>query len=94
MTRINIQVTRFSAFYSPLIATAAVETVAVEREHFPEIDQEELASTIAAHQKLGNWPEHAEITREAFEVTLDVFHNVGRVIEGDAYARVAPPPPV
>ena len=52
-----------------------------------------LASTIAAYQKLGNWSPHVEITRAAFEVTLDVFRNVGRTVEGDAYAKVVVPPP-
>jgi len=74
-------------------ATPAAEIAAVEREHFPDIDQEVLASTIAAYQKLGNWSEHVEITREAFEVTVDVFRNIGRVVAGDSYAKVVAPPP-
>ncbi|UCH73135.1 MAG: ABC transporter substrate-binding protein [Rhodospirillales bacterium] len=74
-------------------ATPAAEIAAAEQSHFPEIDPAVLASTIAAYQKLGNWSEHVEITREAFEVTVDVFRNVGRVVEGDAYAKVVAPPP-
>ncbi|MEE8444026.1 MAG: ABC transporter substrate-binding protein [Alphaproteobacteria bacterium] len=73
--------------------TPAAEIAAVERDHFPDIDQTVLASTIEAYQKLGNWSPHVEITREAFEVTLDVFRNVGRTVQGDAYARVVAPPP-
>ena len=73
--------------------TPAAEIAAVEREHFPDIDQTVLAGTIEAYQKLGNWSPHVEITREAFAVTLDVFANVGRTVEGDAYAKVVVPPP-
>lgn len=74
-------------------ATPAAEIAAIERDHFPDIDQAVLASTIEAYQKLGNWSPHVEITREAFQVTLDVFANVGRTVEGDAYASVVAPPP-
>ncbi len=73
--------------------TPPSEIAAVEREHFPDVDPEVLASTIAAYQKLGNWSEHVEITREAFEVTLDVFRNVGRTVAGDPYAKIVVPPP-
>ncbi len=73
--------------------TPAKEIAAVERDHFPDIDQTVLASTIEAYQKLGNWSRHVEITREAFEVTLDVFRNVGRSVEGDAYAKIVAAPP-
>lgn len=93
MARINIQFTRFSAFGSPLIATAAAGVAADERAHSPDIDPAVLASTIEARQKLGNWSEHKEITREALEVTLDVFRNDCRTVEGDAYAKIVAPPP-
>lgn len=73
--------------------TPAKEIARVEADHFPDIDQTVLANTIEAYQKLGNWTPHVEITREAFQVTLDVFANVGRTVEGDAYAKVVAPPP-
>ncbi len=73
--------------------TPAAEIAAVERDHFPDIDQTVLASAIEAYQKLGNWTPHVEITRAAFEVMLEVFANVGRSVEGDAYAKVVAPPP-
>ena len=73
--------------------TPAAEVARVEADHFPDIDQTVLANTIAAYQKLGNWSPHIEITREAFQVTLDVFANVGRTVEGDAYAKVVAQPP-
>jgi len=74
--------------------TPAAEIARVEADHFPDIDQTVLANTIEAYQKLGNWSPHVEITREAFQVTLDVFANVGRTVEGDAYASVVAPPPL
>ena len=74
--------------------TTAAEVARVEANHFPDIDQAVLANTIEAYQKLGNWSPHVEITREAFQVTLDVFANVGRTVEGDAYASVVAPPPL
>ena len=52
-----------------------------------------LTQTIKAYQALGCWSEHVEITREAFQVTLDIFANVGRHVEGDAYAKVVAAPP-
>lgn len=73
--------------------TPAAEVARVERDHFPDIGQTVLANTIEAYQKLGNWTPHVEITREAFQVTLDVFANVGRTVEGDAYASVVAQPP-
>ena len=38
-----------------------------------------LTQTIATYQKLGCWTPHVEITRPAFEVTLDVFQYAGLI---------------
>ena len=73
--------------------TPADEVAAAEAAHFPETDPEVLTETIAFYQRLGCWPLHAEITPEAFEVTLDVFRNVGRTVDGDAYSKVVTAPP-
>lgn len=73
--------------------TPAAEIAAAEKSHFADIDPAVLAETIGAYQKLGCWSEHVEITREAFEVTRDVFRNVGREVEGDAYPKVVAAPP-
>lgn len=76
------------------VATAPpAKIAAAEREHFTDIDPAVLASTIEAYQKLGNWAGPIAISREAFEVTLDVFRNVGRSVEGDIYPKVVAPPP-
>ena len=66
---ISIQFTRFSAFYSPLIAT------------------------IAYYQKLGCWTPHVEITRPAFEATLDIFQHAGQITKRHAYDHVVAAPP-
>ena len=71
----------------------AAEIAAAEASHFPDIDQDVLAATIGFYQKLGCWAPHVEITKSAFEVTLDVFRNVGRTTDGDVYAEVIVPPP-
>ncbi len=38
-----------------------------------------LAETIAAYQGLGNWSPHVEITRPAFESTVDIFLHAGLI---------------
>ena len=71
----------------------AAEIAAAEQPHFPGVAPEVLADTIEAYQAMGCWSPHVEITRAAFEVTLDVFRNVGRSVEGDIYPIVVAPPP-
>lgn len=71
----------------------AAEIAAAEADHFPDVNQDVLTETIGFYQKLGCWSPHVEITKQAFEVTLDVFRNVGRTTEGDAYAEVVALPP-
>lgn len=62
--------------------------------YFPKIDQQVLADCIETYQKLGCWTPHVEITRAAFEVTLDVFEHAGRLKERYAYEQVCASPPV
>ena len=73
--------------------TPAEAIAAAEQSHFPEIAPEVLSRTIAAYRALGCWSPHVEITRDAFEVTLAVFRNVGRSVEGDAYSQIVTTPP-
>jgi len=84
--QISIQFTRFSAFYSPLIATIAggfLKEEGLEPKH----------STIAYYQKLGCWTPHVEITRPAFEVALDVFQHAGLITKRHRYEDVVAAPP-
>ncbi len=71
----------------------SAEIAAAEQAHFPAIDPQVLARTIEAYQALGCWSPRVEITRDAFAVTLDVFRNVGRSVDGDIYPKVVAAPP-
>ena len=76
-----------------LIATPADEVARVEAPYFKDIDIAVLAKTIATYQKLGNWTPHVEITRPAFEATLDIFQHAGLITKRHAYDDVIAPPP-
>ena len=64
-----------------------------EASFFPNIDRAVLTQTIATYQKLGCWTPHAEITRPAFEVTLDVFQYSGLISKRHKYDDVIAQPP-
>lgn len=76
-----------------LIATPAAKVAEVEAAFFPGIHREVLTRTIAAYQKLGCWTPHVEITRPAFEVTLDVFQYAGLITKRHRYEDVIAAPP-
>ena len=73
-------------------APAAVIAKA-EKPYFPGIDEDVLADCIATYQQLGCWTPHAEITRAAFEKTLDVFQHVGWLKQRYGYEQVCAAPP-
>ena len=73
--------------------TPAAEIAKAEKPYFPDIDEPVLADCIATYQKLGCWTPHAEITREAYEVTLDVFEHAGALDERYAYELICADPP-
>jgi len=73
-------------------APAAVIAKA-EKHYFPGIDEDVLADCIATYQQLGCWTPHAEITRAAFEKTLDVFQHVGLLKQRYGYEQVCAAPP-
>ena len=52
-----------------------------------------LNQTICFYQKLGNWSRHAEITRDAFAVTQDVFLHAGLIGNRHLYEEAVAPPP-
>lgn len=76
-----------------LIATPAAEVARVEAPYFKDIDMAVLTNTIATYQKLGNWTPHVEITRPAFEATLDIFLHAGLITKRHAYDDVIAAPP-
>ncbi len=71
----------------------AAEIAASQASWFPSIGVAELENCIASYQSLGCWTPHLEITREALEVTLDVFEFTGGIERRYAYEQVVAPPP-
>jgi NitT/TauT family transport system substrate-binding protein len=74
--------------------TPAAEIAKAEKPYFPKIDETVLADCIATYQTLGCWTPHVEITRAAYEVTLDVYEYAGLLNERYAYEQVCAEPPV
>jgi NitT/TauT family transport system substrate-binding protein len=76
-----------------LLATPAAKVAEAEAAFFPEIDRAVLTATIAYYQKLGCWTPHVEITRPAFEATLDVFTHSRLITKRHRYEDVVAVPP-
>jgi NitT/TauT family transport system substrate-binding protein len=72
---------------------SAEEATATLQSYFPDTDSAALQRCIAAYQQLGCWTPHVEITREALEVTLDIFEYTGGISERYPYEAVCAPPP-
>src|SRR5262245_1474670 len=73
--------------------TPAAEVARAEAPFFQGIEPAVLAATIGAYQRLGNWSPHVEITRPAFEATLDIFQHSGLITKRHEYEDVVTPPP-
>lgn len=73
--------------------TPAAEIAKAEKPYFPDIDESVLADCIATYQQLGCWTPHVEITRPAFEKTLDIFEYNGLLNERYRYEQVCAAPP-
>ncbi len=71
----------------------AAEIAAAEKPYFPEIDEAVLANCIATYQRLGCWTPHVEITRAAYEATLDIFEYNGLLNARYPYDQVCAEPP-
>jgi NitT/TauT family transport system substrate-binding protein len=76
-----------------LLATPAAQVAEAEASFFPDIARPVLTATIAYYQKLGCWSPHVEITRPAFEVTLDVFQHAGLITRRHRYEDIVAAPP-
>jgi len=76
-----------------LIETPAAQVAKREAAFFPDIHPSVLEATIAAYQKLGNWSPHVEITRPAYEATLDIFQHAGKIKTRPRYEDAIAPPP-
>ncbi len=77
-----------------VIETPAAEIALAEASYFPGTSRDVLAATIATYQTIGNWTPHVEITRPAFEATLDIFQNAGLITKRHKYEDIVAPPPV
>ena len=76
-----------------LIAAPAAEVARLEAPFFPGIDPKVLAATIGFYQKLGTWSPHVEITRPAWEATVDIFLHAGLITKRHRYEDgIALPP--
>jgi len=73
--------------------TPAAEIAKAEKPYFPKIDEPVLAKCIAAYQALGCWTPHVEITRKAYEATLDIFEYNGLLKKRHPYEQVCAEPP-
>jgi len=73
--------------------TPAAEIARAEKPYFPDIGEGVLADCIATYQKLGCWTPHVEITRAAYERTLDVFEYNGLLKQRYPYEQVCAAPP-
>jgi NitT/TauT family transport system substrate-binding protein len=71
----------------------AAEIARAEKEYFPDVDEDVLADCIATYQKLGCWTPHVEITRVAYERTLDIFEYNGLLKQRYRYEQVCTAPP-
>jgi len=76
-----------------VIESPAAAIARAEAPFFPGTDLAVLTATIAAYQKLGNWTPHVEITRPAFEATLDIFEHARLVTKRHRYEDVVAAPP-
>jgi NitT/TauT family transport system substrate-binding protein len=73
--------------------TPASEIARAEKPYFPDIDESALADCIATYQKLGCWTPHVDITREAFEATLDIYEYNGLITQRYRYDQICAQPP-
>ena len=76
-----------------LIDTPAAKVAEAEAPFFPGIDRAVLTATIGSYQRLGCWTPHVEITRPAFEATLDVFQHSRLITRRHRYEDVIAAPP-
>ncbi len=73
--------------------TPAADIARAEKPYFPDVGEKVLADCIATYQKLGCWTPHAEITRAAYEKTLDIFEYNGQLKARYRYDQVCTEPP-
>jgi NitT/TauT family transport system substrate-binding protein len=73
--------------------TPAADIARAQKPYFKDTDERVLADCIATYQKLGCWTPHVEITRPAYEKTLDIYEYNGLLKQRYAYEQVCAAPP-
>lgn len=76
-----------------VIESPADRVAEVEVDFFPGVSRDVLAASISRYQKLGNWRLDPAITREQYELALDVFLHAGVFKERFPFEDVVVPPP-
>lgn len=71
----------------------AAEIARAEQSFFPEVDESALTKTIAYYQTLGCWNPPVTISRQSYEVALDVFQHSRLITKRHAYEQVVVAPP-
>ena len=77
-----------------LNAAPAAEIARAEKAYFPQIDETVLTKCIATYQRLGCWTPHVEITRAAYEKTLDIYEYNGLLKQRYRYEQICATPPI
>ena len=84
--------TRFMRAYKKtrayMLTTPAKDIAAAEKPYFPNIEAPVLENCIKIYQSLGCWTPHTNITREAYEATLDIFEYNQLISERFPYESV------
>ncbi|MBL4907375.1 MAG: ABC transporter substrate-binding protein [Sneathiella sp.] len=73
--------------------TSAKEIALAEKSFFPNIDLDALTSCIDTYQKAGCWTPHVDITRAAYEATLDIYEQCGGLMDRYDYDLICAAPP-
>jgi NitT/TauT family transport system substrate-binding protein len=76
-----------------VLATHAAVIAEAEAVFFEDVDRGALTACISAYQQLGCWTPHVEITRPAFETSVDVFLHAGLITRRHRSEDVVAAPP-
>ena len=71
----------------------AAEIARSQQPYFPDIDEAVLTKCIDAYKDLGTLTPHVEITKQAYEVILDVFEHFGTLKERYRWDQICVSPP-
>jgi NitT/TauT family transport system substrate-binding protein len=84
----RVFVAAFAEAKAWVCASPAEEVAATQSSFFPGIDERVLAAAIARYQRMGNWEGGAEIPRDLYEQSLNVFEYSGAIKKRQPYDLV------